>query len=253
MRRQFMWSLTMYSGVTSVGLAGGASACQLMPQLSEAGPALCEIASMDATPAPVAPTPAMPNNVRHVRAATPTILLLLPWRVKVDEDRLHRKLLRASDELLAGETRNVGRGARVPASPRIVIVRSSALMAYHQADALVKVSLDGITADENASQDDVTARLSYVLERRATDYGRMVPWAAGTVEASKSPFRQIGAVEAARGSDPDETAFSRSAASTARVRTTGHSFQYVRPMADVQAEVVEDAIVRIVRDFGELA
>ena len=179
------------------------------------------------------------------------MLLLLPWRVKVDEDRLHRKLLRAADRMLAGTSRYLERDAVEPAPPRVAIVYSSALMAYHQADVLVKVSLDRVTADEASASSEVTAKLSYVLECRTTDYGRMVPWAAGAVEASKSPFRQIGAAEAVWGSDPGEAAFSLSPAQ-APGRTTVRNFQYVHPIDDLQAEAIEDAIVRIVGDIGEV-
>lgn len=181
----------------------------------------------------------VPDGCGSPSVAAPTILLLLPWRVKVDEDRLSRKLLRGQERLLAA-----GR-----ALPQFVIARTSALMAYHRADAVLRISIERVAGDESARR-RATVRLSYVLEGRPTELGRRIPWATGMVEASASPFRQAGAAEAAWGRGPGETAYKTWASRPGVRQKVQRRVQYSRPEEALQAEAIEDGIVGIVRDVA---
>ncbi len=187
------WSLMLTTGT------GSACAHPLVPRLVDAYSA-ADNAAVDQRSRLGAPSPS--HNCGSQHAAAPTVLLLLPWRVKVDEERLQRKLLRGQERLLAE-----GRDA-----PRIEIVRSGALLPHHRADAVLKVSWE-------RSAGGSSPQLSYVLESRPTELGKNIPWATGAVAISTLPFRPSGAVEAAWGRGPGETAFDALGATADAVRT----------------------------------
>lgn len=229
MRQALLRSVVV--GWSMISMIGNDTVCAhpLIPRLVDAFPSTVSLGAGE--PASSVATPASPHRCGSHHAAAPTILLLLPWRVRVDEERLQRKLLRSQERLLAAE-RDL---------PRIEIVRSGALLPYHRADAVLKVLFERAAGGENA-------QLSYVLESRPTELGKRIPWATGAVAVSTSPFRQTGAADAAWGRGSGETAFDTLGASADAVRTAVLRVQYSRPEDDAQAEAIEDAVVRVVSE-----
>jgi len=171
----------------------------------------------------VAATSAAPG-CGATRAASPTLLLVVPWRVKIDEDRLNQKLLRQSDRLLASHATSPTAAEVASERLRVKVVRTGAGLELHRPDAVLHLSVEGRRG-----------RLTYAFERRPAE-----------VEQSGSPLRQAGAAGAARGNGPDEAAFDGApqAASAGSVRIARRAVGY--GVAAASAEAIEDAIATAV-------